>query len=144
MARVSKLPRHHCDLPQRKLNILKTFLMKMRESSLMTKTLICRRIIKKQCFLFFLFACFMTISSVTTQHFRNHAKKTKTYKQTNNKNKNKQTNKLPVAYQSAAGRNFSHQKLSHVYYAFASYVRREGHLNNCRRVFSCLSYGTDR
>ena len=78
----------------------------------MTKTLICRRIIKNNAFSFFLFACFMKISSVTTQHFSNHAKKTKTYKQTNKqqqKQTNKQTNKLPVAYQSAAGRNVSHK-----------------------------------
>ena len=45
--RVSKLRRHVAIC--RRGNILKTFLMKMGESSLMTKTLISRRIIKKQC-----------------------------------------------------------------------------------------------
>ena len=45
--RVSKLLRHVAIC--RRGNILKTFLMKMGESSYMTKALICRRIIKKQC-----------------------------------------------------------------------------------------------
>ena len=45
--RVSKLLRHVAIC--RGGNILKTFLMKMGESSYMTKALICRRIIKKQC-----------------------------------------------------------------------------------------------
>ena len=36
---------------------------------------------------------------------------------------------LPVAYQSAVGQaKFSRQKLTHASYAFASYLRREGHL----------------
>ena len=45
--RVSTLLRHVAIC--RRGNILKTFLMKMGESSYMTKALICRRIIKKQC-----------------------------------------------------------------------------------------------
>ena len=44
-ARISKLRRHVAIC--RRGNILKTFFMKMGESSLITKTLICRRIIKK-------------------------------------------------------------------------------------------------
>ena len=35
---------------------------------------------------------------------------------------------LPVATTINMARKFSRQKLTHVYYAFASYVRREGHL----------------
>ena len=46
MARVSKLQRHVAIC--RRGNILKAFLMKMGESSIMTKTLICRGIMKKQ------------------------------------------------------------------------------------------------
>ena len=47
--RVSKLRRHIAIC--RRGNILKTFLMKTAESSLMTKTLICRRIIKNDALL---------------------------------------------------------------------------------------------
>ena len=35
---------------------------------------------------------------------------------------------LPVATATNKARKFSRQKLAHAYYAFASYVRREGHL----------------
>ena len=91
MARVSKLWRHVaiCD----RGNILNTFLMKMEEFSLMTKTLFCHRIIKKMLsFLcvFYVYSSEKTISSVTTQHFNNYTKK-KTYK------RNKKTaSSLPV------------------------------------------------
>ena len=35
---------------------------------------------------------------------------------------------LPVATATNKARKFSRQKLTHAYHAFASYVRREGHL----------------
>ena len=95
MARVSKLSRHVTICHRG--NILKSFLMKMEEFSLMTKTLFCCRIIK-ECSLFFVGVFYVyssekTISSVTTQHFNNHAKNTHT----------KETKKLPVSCQSAMG-----------------------------------------
>ena len=48
MARVLKL-RRYVAICRGRGKTLKTFLMKMGESSYMTKALICRRIIKKQC-----------------------------------------------------------------------------------------------
>ena len=62
----------------------------------MTKTLFCRRMIKK-CSLFFVGVFYVyssekTISSVTTQHFNNHAKK-----HTHERNK-KTASSLPVCH----------------------------------------------
>ena len=64
-----------CDLPQRQY--FEDLFNEMGESSLMTKTLICRRIIKKMlsffvC-VFYVYSSETTISSVTTQHFNNLA-----------------------------------------------------------------------
>ena len=60
----------------------------------MTKTLICRRIIKKNNALFvcvfYVYSSEKTISSVTTQHFNNNCTP---------KKKHKKTKKLPVACQ---------------------------------------------
>ena len=84
----------------------------------MTKTLIYRGIIKDNALFFSLFVFYVksletTISSVTTQHFNNHAKK-KTQKKT--------AGSLPI--RRGASKNFPAQKLTHAYYAFASYLRR--------------------
>ena len=85
----------------------------------MTKTLICRGIIKDNALFFSLFVFYVysletTISSVTTQHFNNHAKKRHTQKKT--------AGSLPI--RRGPSKNFPAQKLAHAYYAFASYLRR--------------------
>ena len=115
MARVSKLRCHVVTC--RRGNILKTFLMKRGESSLMTKTLICRKIIKKNNALFvcvfYVYSSEKTISSVTTQHFNNNC----TPKKNTQK---KQKNCQQPASSTQGKRKISHQKLTHAPYAFAS------------------------